>query len=74
MIQGLISEPNFLLVGISHRRAVSFKSEKEHYPCSFALIHFILYFIQKLLRAAHQSAIYATTCTKEAQTLSFPLS
>lgn len=49
LIQGLISEPNFLLAGISHHHAVSFKSDKEHYPYSFALIHFILYFIQKLL-------------------------
>lgn len=49
MIQGLISEPNFLLAGISHHHAVSFKSDEEHCPCSLALIRFIGYFSQELL-------------------------
>lgn len=49
LIQGLVSAPNFLLVGISHQHAVSCTSDEEHCPCSLALIPFILSFIQKLL-------------------------
>lgn len=59
-MQGLRPEPNFPPAGISHHHAVSSKSDKQHYPCSFALIHFlpsILY--PEALRAAHPSAFYA---------------
>lgn len=48
MIQGLVSEPNFLLAGISHHHAVSFKSDEEHCPCSLALTRFTGCFSREL--------------------------
>lgn len=48
MIQGLVSEPNFLLAGISHHHALSFKSDEEHCPCSLALTRLIGCFSREL--------------------------
>lgn len=73
LIQGLISEPNFLLAGISHHHAVSFKSQGalSMFICTYSFYP-MLY--AEAFRAAHPSAIYVNTCRKEALTPSLPLS
>lgn len=73
MIQGLISEPNFLLAGVSHHHA-EFQIRRGTLPMFACTYSFYRILFPGALRAAHPSATYANTNRKEAQTLSLPLS